>query len=371
MAMGGRRPGSARCEDAVVTQARLTRARSGDERAFGELVEPHRRELHLHCYRILGSLTDAEDALQDTLFSAWRGLSTFAGRSSWRTWLYQVATNRCLNLLRTAGRRPRTTPVPPFPVPEPSRLDQLGWLEPYPDAYLEQLPDTQAGPEHRYQSRETIELAFIAALQRIPPRQAAVLVLRDVLDFSTAEVAGMLDTTDIAVKGALARARAALRARPEVAGGAERPPGTWSDTSSGTSAEQAVARRFAEAFAADDIDGVVALLTDDAWLTMPPAPHAYHGRAAIAAFLHASARARHYRGLTLIPTGANRQPAFACYLTGTDADADTEAEADADTDSARPGGLIVVTVAGDRITELTRFLGPDLFGHFGLPGAPA
>jgi RNA polymerase sigma-70 factor (ECF subfamily) len=321
-----------------VSEALLARARSGDERAFGELVEPHRRELHLHCYRILGSLTDAEDALQDTLVSAWRGLPTFAGRSSWRTWLYRVATNRCLNLLRTAGRRPRVAPAPPFAVPEPSALDSLPWLEPYPDDYLEARPDAGADPEHRYQRRETVELAFIAALQRVPPRQAAILLLRDVLDFSTAEVAAMLATTEVAVKGALARARTALRAA-DGSGGRPRDAGT----------EQSVARRFAEAFADDDIDAVVDLLTDDAWLTMPPAPHAYHGRAAVAAFLRASADARGRRRLRLVPTGANRQPAFACYLA-----------------DARPAGLMVLTVAGDRIGALTRFLGPGLLDRFDL-----
>ena len=174
--------------------------------AFDELIEPHRSELRLHCYRMLGSLTDAEDTLQETMVAAWQGLDGFAGRSSLRTWLYRIATNRCLNALRAGRRRPEE-PSPSFDPPEPSRRSEVTWLEPYPD-----------DPEVRFEAKETIELAFVAALQRLPPRQAAVLVLRDVLDFPAAEVAAMLETSPTAVKGALQRARATVRERPVVSG---------------------------------------------------------------------------------------------------------------------------------------------------------
>ncbi|HET6213775.1 MAG TPA: RNA polymerase subunit sigma-70, partial [Micromonosporaceae bacterium] len=193
-----------------MSQTVLARARAGDEQAFRELTEPYRRELHLHCYRILGSLYDAEDMLQETLLAAWRGLPAFEERASTRAWLYRIATNRCLNALRDAGRRPPPAPVPPFDPPEPTRRGDVTWLQPYPDMLLERIADDAAGPEQRYQAREAVELAFVEALQRMPPRQAASLVLRDVLGFSTAEVAAMLGTSETAIKGVLQRARAAL-----------------------------------------------------------------------------------------------------------------------------------------------------------------
>ncbi|MFC7617144.1 RNA polymerase subunit sigma-70 [Actinokineospora soli] len=182
----------------------LGRARAGDGEAFRELVEPYRRELQVHCYRILGSVQDAEDLLQETLLAAWRGIDGYAERASVRTWLYRIATNRCLNALRAGTRRP--APAEPGPaVPEPSRRRaEPSWLEPYPDALLD------AGPEARYELRESVSLAFLAALQHLPPRQRAVLVLRDVLGFRAAEVADMLDTTENAVTSALKRARAAM-----------------------------------------------------------------------------------------------------------------------------------------------------------------
>src|SRR5215216_6707663 len=193
-----------------VEQTMLQRARDGDERAFRELTDPYRRELQVHCYRMLGSLTDAEDLLQETLLAAWRGLATFQERASVRTWLYRIATNRCLNALRSAGRRVPAEPVPPFQPPEPSRRGEITWLQPYPDTLLEGIADPAPGPEARYQATEAVELAFVAGLQRLPPRQAAALLLRDVLGFATDEVAAMLGTSQTAVKGALQRARAAL-----------------------------------------------------------------------------------------------------------------------------------------------------------------
>jgi RNA polymerase sigma-70 factor (ECF subfamily) len=320
-------------------EAVLDEARAGDARAFRELTEPYRRELHLHCYRILGSLTDAEDVLQETLLAAWRGLPEFAGRASLRTWLYRIATNRCLNALRDARRRP-PEPVPPFDPPEPSSRSEITWLQPYPDSLLDHFEDTTPGPEARYHAREAIELAFIAGLQHLPPRQAATLVLRDVLGFSAAETAEMLGTSPVAVKGTLQRARAQLDRHREGFDRERTPPPD-------SPREREIVRRFVDAFTADDIDGVVDLLTDDAWLAMPPAPHEYHGRTAIAAFLRASADGRGELGLRLVPTRANTQPAFECSFTS------------ASDPAGRPAGLLVLTLDGDRVRALTRFLGSD------------
>lgn len=295
------------------------------EIAFEE-IETHRHELLLHCYRLLGSLTDAEDVLQETLLAAWRGLGGFRGEASLRSWLYRIATNRCLNALRDRGRRIPAPPVPPFRPPEPSRHGDVPWLQPYPDALLEFLPDAGPGPEARYTVREGVELAFVAALQRIPPRQAAVLVLCDVLGYPLGEAATMLDATPAAVKGLLQRARASLAHRHG------EPPAPES------AEERDLVRRFAEAFTGDDIETLVGLLTDDAWLAMPPAPHEYHGVAAIASFLRASAAWRAGRRLELRPARANGQPAFTCSIAG------------------EPAGVVVLTLAGDRLRGITRFL---------------
>jgi RNA polymerase sigma-70 factor (TIGR02960 family) len=330
-----------------VEQTTLQRARDGDERAFGELTDPYRGELLLHCYRMLGSLTDAEDLLQETLLAAWRGLGGFQERASVRTWLYRIATNRCLNARRSAGRRVPTEPVPPFQPPEPSRRGELPWLQPYPDVLLEGVADPAPGPEARYQATEAVELAFVAGLQRLPPRQAAALLLGDVLGFATEEVAAMLGTSRTAVKGVLQRSRAALdQAR---SGRAGRPPRPASAT------EHDLARRFADAYVAADLGRVVALLTDDAWLSMPPAPHQYHGVGAIAGFLRASFGYRGARRVRLLPTRANTQPAFGSYLV------------DPAGPVAAPAGLLVLTMAGDRICAITRFHLDALYPRFGLP----
>lgn len=287
------------------------------EQTFEQLTAPYLRELHVHCYRMLGSVTDADDVLQETLLAAWRGLADFEGRSSLRTWLYKIATNRCLNAIRDGKRRPPAEPLPPFDPPEPTRRGDVTWLQPYPDALL----------DDQLVKRENIELAFITALQRMPPRQAAALILVDVLDFPNAEAADLLGTTPTAIKGALQRARASLHSPP--------PPRD-------TETERQVAQRFAEAFAADDIATITTLLTDDAWLAMPPAPHEYCGPPAIAAFLETSAAAR-TSTLILEPTGANLQPAYVCYfVNGAD---------------RRSTGELLLTVSGDRISSITRFLG--------------
>src|SRR4051794_16755294 len=240
----------------------VSRARAGDDEAFRELTDPHRRELQLHCYRIVGSLLDAEDLVQETLLAAWRNLEAFEGRSSVRAWLYRIATNRCLNLLRDRSRRPRELPAMNDPL-EPTRRTEPVWLEPYPDVLLEGIPDRSPGPAAGYEARESIELAFIVALQRLPPSQRAALVLHDVLGFRTPEVAQMLETTDASVKGALQRARAAVEARRPAAG-RDRAPRPNS------ARERQLVGRFADAVQSGDIDDVVALLTDAALLTMPP-----------------------------------------------------------------------------------------------------
>ena len=325
--------------------ALLERARTGDELAFGELVGPHRRELHVHCYRMLGSLTDAEDILQETLLSAWRGLPGFEGRSSVRSWLYRIATNQCLNARRAAGRRVPAEPVPPFQPPEPTSRDEITWLQPYPDELLDGVPHAALGPAARYQAREAIELAFIAGLQRLPPRQAAVLVFCDVLGFTGAEAATLLETTPAAVKGALQRARAA--AGPDARAAGPRPS---------AATERALASRFADAYLAADVDGLVALLTDDAWLSMPPAPHQYQGPAAISEFLRASFGFRAARRVYLRPARANGQLALGSYLSGPGGQ------------TAGPAGLFVLGMTGQRISAITRFHLDDLYPRFGLPG---
>jgi RNA polymerase sigma-70 factor (TIGR02960 family) len=324
----------------------LARARAGDDEAFRRLTEPYRRELQLHCYRILGSMQDAEDLVQETLLAAWRGLDAFEGRASVRAWLYRIATNRCLNALRARARRPQEVPSMP-PSPEPTRRVDPIWLQPYPDVLLEDLPDRSPGPAARYEARESIELAFIVALQGLPPSQRVALVLRDVLGFRNAEVAEMLDLGEASVKGALQRARAALRTRLPAAD-RERAP------QPNSAAERRLVGRFADAVQSGNIDDIVTLLTDDALLTMPPQPVVYLGHDAIATFLR---HREELRGtpLRIVPTRANTQPAFGCYLP------------DARAAIARPYGLIVLTLAGDAVAAITWFADTAVFPHFGLP----
>jgi RNA polymerase sigma-70 factor, ECF subfamily len=346
---GDERDRTSRCEELVPGDAlgdtTLARARAGDDDAFRELTEPHRRELQVHCYRILGSLQDSEDLVQETLLAAWRGLAAFEGRSSVRAWLYRIATNRCLDALRARSRRPREVQAMNDP-PEPTRRIDPVWLEPYPDVLLEDLPDRSPGPAARYEARESIELAFIVALQHLPPGQRAALVLRDVLGFRTAEVADMLDTGEASVKGALQRARAALEKRLPGAD-RERAPAPNS------ARERRLVGRFADAFQSGDVDALLSVLADDALLTMPPLPLEYQGHEAIAAFLRYRVALRG-APLHLVPTRANNQPALGCYLEV------------AHTAIARPFALIVLTLEGDRISTMTRF-DTSVFPYFGLP----
>jgi RNA polymerase sigma-70 factor (TIGR02960 family) len=310
------------------------------EAAFREIADGLRRELQVHCYRILGSVQDAEDMVQETLLAAWRGLDEFEGRSSIRSWLYRIATNRCLNALRARGRRPPTMP----PLPHPSLRTEPLWLEPYPDALLEGVADASHQPDARYEAREAIGLAFVAGLQRLAPRKRAVLVLRDVLGFRAREVAEMLETTEASVNLTLQRARSALDAEQR-----ERVP--LPDSAQ----ERELVARFTDAFESGDVDGVVALLTADAWLTMPPQPMAYRGPAAIERFLSAVPAGGQLERFRLVPTRANGQPAFGCYLR------------DAHAPIAHAYGLMVLTLRGERVSAITGFPDTSVFAHFGLP----
>ena len=331
-----------------MTTTALARARAGDGEAFRELTDPYRRELQLHCYRILGSVQDAEDTLQETLLAAWRGLGRFEERASVRTWLYKIATNRCLNALRDTGRRPATAARYQWSVPptEPTRQTEPLWLQPYPDALLDDVPDAAPGPEARYEAREALGLAFAAGLQRLPPRQRAVLVLRDVLGYRAAEAADMLEVSEISVNSALQRARATLTA--QLPAGRDTAPAPRSPR------ERELTSAFADAFEAADTERLVALLTEDAWLTMPPEPLEYQGHAAIAEF-YTSRTWWGVQPVRLVPTRANNQPAFGYYLQ------------DPHAPVARAHGLFVLTLAADKISAITRFGDNSLLPHFGLP----
>jgi RNA polymerase sigma-70 factor (TIGR02960 family) len=318
----------------AVTSDLISKAKSGDADAFRELIGPHRRELQAHCYRMLGSFQDAEDALQDTLLAAWQGLGGFEGRASLRTWLYRIATNQCLNARRAASRRPKDWDVPDVEPPEPARLGEVVWLEPFPDALLAGAIDAPLGPDARYERTESISLAFVTALQLLPPRQLAVLLLRDALGFQANEVADMLNSTVESVNSALKRARANLERRRLLNKEREPPPAPDS------AAEDAIVAKFVSAWEAADLDGLVALLTDDVFVSMPPMPFEYEGRDLVARFCASIFRSG--RRFDLVRTRANGQPALGAYL-------------------RTPGGirhgvgLYVLTLTGERIGAMTRF----------------
>jgi RNA polymerase sigma-70 factor (TIGR02960 family) len=325
---------------------RLARAQRGDEAAFARLTAPYRHELQVHCYRILGSLQDAEDLLQETLLAAWRGLERFEGRSSLRTWLYTIATNRCINVLREGARRPQTAPGWAGDAPHPSEsFAEIPWLEPYPDRLLDGIVDAAPDPAARFEAKEAVALAFVSGLQHLAPRQRAVLVLRDVLGFHADEVAEMLAGSPASVNSALQRARATLERRL--------PPRHERLALPLSGPERDLVSRFADAFERDDIDGVIALLTEDALVSMPPEPEWHQGRPAIERFLRARHLARGPRGWRFVPTGANRQPAFAYYIqTG---------------ETWVRSGLFVIGVRRDGIESITRFHDRGLLSRFDVP----
>jgi RNA polymerase sigma-70 factor (ECF subfamily) len=337
----------------------IAQARAGDHDAFRELIEVHSHELQVHCYRILGSLQDAEDALQETLVSAWRNLGDFGERSSLRTWLYKIATNRCLSMLRADSRRPRiASPLPEATLPEPTSAgDAPPWLEPYPDVLLDHLVDQRPGPEARYETTEAISLAFITALQLLPPRQRAALVLRDVLGYHTAEAAEMLGTTQEAVNSALKRARTTVdnhladssSTGSGRSGTGSRRPARQPDTA----AEHRLGARLTDALERADLDALIELLVTDVRFSMPPAMLEYRGIESAQRLL-AAVTFRPGRTYRVVPTRANGQPAFGLYL------------ADPHASVYRAYSLLVITTAGDRITAITGFT-TDVMARFGLP----
>ena len=331
----------------MVTPELIAKARAGDGGAFRELTEPHRRELQVHCYRMLGSLHDAEDAVQNTLLAAWQGLDRFEGRASIRTWLYRIATNQCLSALRSAKKRPaKEWNIPDIEPPEPSAFGEIVWLEPFPDTLFQGAIDEPLGPEAHYEQTEAISLAFVTTLQVLPARQRAVLIFREVLGYHANEVADMLDTTVESVNSALKRARATLQRRMQPEGDNAAPPAP------GSPAEEALVARFVRAYQSGDVEALVELLTADVRVSMPPIPLEYHGRDAVARFYATIFHPG--RTYDLVPTRANGQPAFGAYLR-------------AGASGIRHGaGLIVLSLDGGRIRALTRF-DNDVLPWFGLP----
>jgi RNA polymerase sigma-70 factor (ECF subfamily) len=343
---GGNRengPGGARTRDDAFP---LGRAKGGDQAAFASLVAPYRAELQLHCYRMLGSFHDAEDVTQEVLVRAWRYLGRFEGRSSVRTWLYRIATNRCLtHRARAAGP---LSPGAGFNPPLPNALDvEVIALQPFPDSQLGE--PSEPGPEAAYDLAESVNLAFLTAVQLLPARQRAVLLLRDVLGFTAAETADVLGATIPGVNSLLHRARTTLEHHRSK--GRPVPAGSRLDAD----AERRLLNRYVTAWHACDIPALLALLREDALLTMPPLPAAYRGRDAIGRFLRTVPAAGRLDRITLVPTRANCQPAVAAYVH--------------DDDGPRMSayGIMVLTVDGGHIIEITGFADPALFPVFGLP----
>ncbi|MGH2615964.1 MAG: RNA polymerase subunit sigma-70 [Thermomicrobiales bacterium] len=325
----------------------LIAAQGGDEQAFEALTRPFLRELHVHCYRMLGTMEDADDALQDTLLRAWRQIARFEPRAPLRAWLYRIATNVCLTAL---ARRGKAAALSIDALANGSSAEgEPVYLDPYPDRLLDELPPSIPGPEASIVERESVELAFVAAVQLLPPRQRATLLLRDVIGYPAAEVASMLETNVAAVNSALQRARATL-AQAQTSSRVTRP-----HTPPSSETERALVRRLVAAWQAVDVPGIVAILTEDALFSMPPLPQHYVGREAIAAFLNTGPAGWRLDRFQFIPTRANRQPALAAYWR------------DGDAGPFHAHGLILVAIEGEAIASLTRFGDAALFTRFDLP----
>jgi RNA polymerase sigma-70 factor (ECF subfamily) len=323
---------------------------STNREVFQRLAETYRYQLQVHCYRMLGSLYEAEDLVQETFLRAWRARGRFEGRTSFRNWLYRIATNACLNAVATRSRTARILPEahgPPNqgPLQSTPAMD-VEWLEPYPDLALDAVADAAPGPEARYETHESVQLAFIAAIQQLPARQRATLLLRDVLGWSALETAQLLDTTPASVNSALQRARATLERHGDP--GLAKTPATDDN-------QRGLLERYVQTWEAADIDGFIALLKEDAVQSMPPRPQWYRGREAIRAFLMFVRQPRPPGQSRALLTRANGQPAFGHYIRDTRAD------------DFRPHLIQVVTIEGDAIAALTAFIDPRLFPKFGLP----
>ena len=321
--------------------------RLGDEAAFAALTEPYRRQLHLHCYRMLGSFDEAEDLVQETLLRAWRGRAGFEGRSTVKTWLYRIATNACLDHIESRSRR-----LGSLESPQPAEPNAVDWLQPYPDLLLDQIASSDPEPDAKVIGRETIELAYLAAIQYLPPKQRAILILRDALGWSAKETANLLDESVASVNSALSRARTSMRRRMP------KRRLEWSTVATPTTGERKPLERYMDATDRADVAGLTALLREEVRLTMPPYPTWFEGREQIAtAFALATNPAEpSYQGqFRTVATAANRQPALAAYV-------------------QRPGdsvyralGIDVLRLESDQVVEITRFDSADLFPAFGLP----
>jgi RNA polymerase sigma-70 factor (ECF subfamily) len=319
---------------------------------FPRLAEPHRQALKLYCYRMLGSLQDAEDMVQDTFVSAWNALDEFEGRASFKNWLYRIATNACLNALASRSRRRRLMPEqlggPSTEIPQGAPATEIPWLQPYPDFELEGIVDSQAGPETRYELRESVRLAFMAAIQQLPPRQRAILILTDVMDWSAAEVATLLGGSVASVNSVLQRARATMRSRYSED---ERQARSAADPD-----PQRLLDRYVQAWESTDLNGFVSLLKEEATYSMPPWRQWYTGRDSIRNFF--GTVWNYYRGFRMVPIAANTQPAFALYTLASEPHV------------WNAHSLQVLSIRDERITQLTLFmkpLGSDLFPAFRLP----
>jgi RNA polymerase sigma-70 factor (ECF subfamily) len=328
-------------------RALLAAARAGDENAYQLLIEPHRRELRAHCYRMLGSIHDADDAVQDALLRAWRGLPRFEGRSTTRSWLYKITTNACLNAI---ARQPKGR-VLPVDFAEPADphggagvpLVESVWMQPYPDERLD-LGDDRAAPDARYDRRESVELAFVAALQHLPSNQRAVLIMREVLGFSAKECADTLDTSVASINSALQRARRTID---------EKLPEQSQQATLRTLGDERVrelVQQYVDAWESGDVSRVVAMLTDDATFSMPPNVAWFHGRAAIEAFLPSGPMSMPRR---FVPVEANGQVAFGTYLL--------------EDGRFRANAIHLIDFRGERIRDITAFLDRSVFSEFGLP----